>query len=92
MRVSRSAIPAEAYAPGAFIQDELKARGWTQHDLAEIMGRSDRLVRELIAGKRALTPETAQRLGQAFGTGAQLWINLESAYRRLDANTNAGAA
>jgi len=76
-----STIPVEAFPPGEFIKDELEARGWEQRDLAEIMGRPDRLVSELIAGKRALTPETAQQLGQAFGTGAQLWLNLESAYR-----------
>jgi HTH-type transcriptional regulator/antitoxin HigA len=74
-------IPVETFPPGEFIKDELAARGWEQRDLAEIMGRPERLVSELIAGKRALTPETAQQLGQAFGTGAQLWLNLESAYR-----------
>lgn len=76
-----STIPVEAFPPGEFIKDELEARGWEQRDLAEIMGRPERLVSELIGGKRALTPETAQQLGQAFGTGAQLWLNLESAYR-----------
>lgn len=74
-------IPVEAFPPGEFIKDELEARGWEQRDLAEIMGRPERLVSELIAGKRALTAETALQLGQAFGTGAQLWLNLESAYR-----------
>src|ERR1019366_7717927 len=49
--------------------------------LAEILGRPPRLVSELIAGKRAITPETAKGLGEAFNTGAQFWMNLESSYR-----------
>ena len=74
-------IPAEVFAPGEFIKEELEARGWTQDDLAEIMGRPVRLINEIIATKRGITPETAKGLGDAFGTGAQFWMNLESAYR-----------
>jgi HTH-type transcriptional regulator/antitoxin HigA len=74
-------IPAEVFPPGEFIKEELEARGWTQTDLAEILGRPQRLVSEIINGKRAISPETAKGLGEAFGTGAQFWMNLESAYQ-----------
>ena len=74
-------IPAEVFPPGEFIKEELEAREWTQADLAEILGRPPRLVSEIINGKRAISPETAQGLGEAFGTGAQFWMNLESAYQ-----------
>ena len=74
-------IPAEVFPPGEFINDELEARGWTQTDLAEILGRPVRLVNELIAGKKQITPETAQGLAEAFGTDAILWMNLDSQYR-----------
>jgi HTH-type transcriptional regulator / antitoxin HigA len=73
--------PVEVFPPGEFIREELEARGWTQEVLAEIIGRSPRLVNEIIAGKRSITPETAHGLADAFGTGPQLWMNLESAYR-----------
>jgi len=73
--------PVETFAPGEFIKDELDARGWTQEDLAEIMGRDLRLVNEIITGKRGLTPETAVGLGEALGTSAQYWLNLQSAYQ-----------
>ena len=73
--------PAQIFPPGEFIQEELESRGWTQEELAEIMGRPRRLVNELVAGKKAITPETARDLGAAFGTGAELWMNLESVYR-----------
>ncbi len=74
-------VPAEVFPPGEFLRDEIEARGWTQTDLAEILGRPFRLVNEILQGKRAITPETAQGLGAAFGTGAQFWMNLESTYR-----------
>ncbi len=73
--------PVEVFAPGEFIREELESRGWTQDDLAEILGRPLRTVNEIITGKRGITPETAKGLGEAFGTSAQLWMNLESAYR-----------
>ena len=73
--------PAEVFSPGELIKDEIEARGWSQIELAEVLGRPGRLVSELIAGKRAITPETAKGLGQAFGTGAQFWLNMESSYQ-----------
>lgn len=73
--------PAEVFSPGEFIKDEIEARGWSQIELAEVLGRPGRLVSELIAGKRAITPETAKGLGEAFGTGAQFWMNMESSYQ-----------
>jgi HTH-type transcriptional regulator/antitoxin HigA len=75
-------VPAETFSPGEFIRDELEARGWTQDDLAQIMGRPLRLVNELIAGKKQITPATARGLAQAFGDDDPLyWMNLDSAYR-----------
>jgi HTH-type transcriptional regulator/antitoxin HigA len=72
---------AEVFPPGDIIKEEIEARGWTQIDLAEIIGKSARLVNEVIAGKRAVTPDTARALADAFGTSAQFWMNLESSYQ-----------
>jgi HTH-type transcriptional regulator/antitoxin HigA len=73
--------PAEVFPPGEFVREELEARGWSQSDLAKILGRPPRLISELIGGKRAVTPETARGLAQAFGTSAEVWLNLESSYQ-----------
>jgi HTH-type transcriptional regulator/antitoxin HigA len=70
----------EAFAPGGYIAEELEARGWSQLDLADILGRPPQAVNEIIKGKRAITPETAKGLADAFGTSAQVWMNLQSAY------------
>ena len=74
-------IPAEGFLPGDLIRRELEERGWTQDDLAEIMGRTPASINEIISGKRGITVETANGLGEALGTGAQFWLNMESAYR-----------
>jgi len=73
--------PAETFPPGEFIKDELEARGWTQEDLAEVMGRNLRLVNEIITGKRNITPETAMGLGEALDTSSQYWMNLQSSFQ-----------
>lgn len=74
-------VPAETFPPGEFLRDELEARGWTQTEFAEMIGRPVRLVNEIIAGKRAVTPETAHDFSAAFGTSPQLWMNLETAWQ-----------
>jgi HTH-type transcriptional regulator/antitoxin HigA len=74
--------PAEVFPPGDFIRDELDARGWTQGDLAQIMGRPVQLVNELVSGKKQITPETALGLAKAFGDDDALyWMNLDNVYR-----------
>jgi len=79
--MAKERTPAEVFPPGEFIREEIEARDWSQAAFAEILGRPPRLVNELIAGKRAVTPETAKGLAAAFGTSAQLWLNLESSFQ-----------
>lgn len=74
-------VPAEVFPPGEFLREELEAREWSQQELADILDRPPRLISELIAGKRAVTPETAKGLAEAFGTSAEYWMNLESQYQ-----------
>lgn len=72
---------AEVFPPGEFLKDELEARGWSQVEFAEIIGRPPRLINEIIAGKRAVTPETAMQFAASLGTSADVWMNLESQYQ-----------
>lgn len=72
---------AETFPPGEFLKEELEVRDWNQTELAEIIGRPVKMVNELILGKRAVTPETAIQLGEALGTGPELWMNLESQFQ-----------
>lgn len=84
--------PAEVLPPGETLRDELEARGWTQADLAEVLGRSEGLVSDLVAGKRGITAETAQGLAAAFGMSAEFWMNLDAAYQLSKVRTGGGDA
>lgn len=73
--------PAEVFPPGEFLKEELEARNWSQSEFADIIGRPVRLVNEIVAGKKSITPETAKQLGASLGTSAEFWMNLESQYQ-----------
>ena len=74
-------LTENVFSPGEYIRDELSARGWTQEKLAQIMGRPETALSEIINGSKTITTQTAKELAAAFGTSAELWMNLESAYR-----------
>ena len=82
-------IPADVFPPGEFIQDELDARGWTQSDFSQIIGRDPKSVNMILTGKTRITEETAQLLEAALGIEAQYWLNLEYMYRLALARENA---
>jgi HTH-type transcriptional regulator / antitoxin HigA len=71
----------KTFPPGRLLAEELEQRGWSQADFAIIIGRPARVVNEIIKAKRAVTPETALAIGGALGTGAQLWMNMETSYQ-----------
>lgn len=72
--------PAEAFPPGEYLADELEARGWKQIEFAEIIRRPVKVVNEIIAGKKSITPDTAYELAAALGSSPQYWLNLQSSY------------
>jgi len=74
-------VTAASFHPGEFLKDALDELGWSQTELAEIIGRAPRVVNEIVLGKRAITPDTAKEIGAALGTSAQYWLNLETAYQ-----------
>jgi HTH-type transcriptional regulator/antitoxin HigA len=73
--------PARAVAPGNIIAAEIEARGWTQKDLAAVMGRPLQAINEIIRGRKQITAESAWQLAAAFGTSAEFWLNLETNYQ-----------
>ena len=89
-------IPARVNPPGNHIARELEARGWTQKDLADIMGRPVQVINEIIKGTKQITVETAMELAATFGNEPETWIKLETQYRLFlargsqEAKENAG--
>ena len=51
--------------------------GITQTELAKKIGCTLAKVNEIVKGKRGITPEFAVYIGEALGTGPELWANLQ---------------
>ena len=67
--------------PGeVLMEDFIDAFGITQHRLAVSIGVPPRRINEIVHGKRAITADTALRLGRYFGVEPQFWLNLQSRY------------
>lgn len=66
--------------PGSFIKAELDARGWSQRDLAFVLGQTEQQLSPLLSGKRGITPDMARLLGEAFDIEPQFFANLQSQY------------
>lgn len=67
--------------PGEILLEEfLHPLGLSQYRLAKGISVPPRRINEIVHGKRAVTADTALRLGRFFDTTAQFWINLQSRY------------
>lgn len=62
------------------MEDFIKELGVTQNRVAVAIGVPPRRINEIVHGKRAITADTALRLGRYFGTSAQFWLSLQSFY------------
>ena len=70
----------EAIHPGEFLSDELEEIGITATELSRQIDVPPNRVLGIVHGHRNITADTALRLGQFFGTGPELWMNLQKAY------------
>lgn len=66
--------------PGFYLREELDERGWTQRDLAYVLGCPDQAVHLIISGKRAITPDTAKALALALDVSPELLLNLQKSH------------
>jgi len=69
-----------AVHPGSVLKEEIAARGLSAAAFALLLRVPPQRIQEIVAGKRAITPETALRIGTALGTGARLWLAMQQAY------------
>ncbi|MDO8355825.1 MAG: helix-turn-helix domain-containing protein [Nitrospirota bacterium] len=68
------------FPPSKYIKDALKERGWTQADLAFVLGRSPSEISFLLIGRKRMSPELAQELAVVLGNTADHWLGLDNAY------------
>ncbi|MCB9282704.1 MAG: HigA family addiction module antidote protein [Lewinellaceae bacterium] len=73
--------PAKKFGPGYFIREQMELRDWTQEELAEITGFSQKHISELLNDKKPVSLDMARVLGEVFNTSPQYWMNLDTAYR-----------
>jgi antitoxin HigA-1 len=66
--------------PGEILADELEEIGITPTELARQLHVPPNRMSQIISGKRAITGDTALRLGHWFRNSAQFWLNLQTAY------------
>ncbi len=64
--------------PGEILHEEfLKPMGITQYRLAKEIGVPQRRIGEIVAGTRAVTPDTGLRLSRFFGMSEDFWMGLQ---------------
>lgn len=80
-----------AIHPGEILADELEALGITPSELSRQINVPVNRVTQIIKGQRGITGDTALRLGHWFGSSAQFWLNLQSAYEIRQAEEQIGA-
>ncbi|MBI4800431.1 MAG: HigA family addiction module antidote protein [Desulfarculus sp.] len=76
--------------PGEILADELTELAMSAAQLARAIHVPPNRVSQILAGKRSISADTALRLGRWFGTGPQLWLNLQKAYELDVALAEAG--
>lgn len=69
-----------AVHPGRFLKRELVARGLSANRLSLDLSVPSGRITDIINGRRAITADTAVRLGRYFGNRAQFWLDLQSQY------------
>jgi addiction module HigA family antidote len=70
-----------AIHPGEILREEfMKPLGLTAYQLAKDLHISIPRVNDIVRERRAVTADTALRLGKYFGTDAQTWMNLQADY------------
>jgi antitoxin HigA-1 len=73
--------PLSDITPGEILEEEfLKPMGITQYRLAKDISVAPRRINEIVKGQRAITADTALRLGRYFKISPQFWLNLQTHY------------
>ncbi|MBN2700739.1 MAG: HigA family addiction module antidote protein [Methylothermaceae bacterium] len=81
-----------AIHPGEHLADQLEALNMSAAELARQLKVPPNRITEILHGQRAVTGDTALRLGHFFGTSAEFWLNLQKRYELRLAEQKAGDA
>ncbi|MBM3342597.1 MAG: HigA family addiction module antidote protein [Betaproteobacteria bacterium] len=89
--------------PGEILsEDFMKPMGISINALAREIGVPPNRISEIVGGKRAISADTALRLGKYFGVSPEIWLGLQADYdlrlakrtlwRKIDQQVRARAA
>jgi len=80
-----------AIHPGEQLAEQLEALGMSAAELARQLKVPTYRITHILNGDRAITGDTALRLGHFFGTSAEFWLNLQKLYELRIAERESGA-
>ncbi len=66
--------------PGEHLEEILEELGVSQYRLAKAIGVPPIRINEIVHGRRAVTADTALRVGRALGMTPEFWLNLQRMY------------
>jgi len=91
--IPRKGPLAWAIHPGEILREEfLVPSGMTSYALAKALHVPIPRVHDIVAEKRAISPDTALRLARFFSTSEEFWMNLQAAYDLATARKSLGRA
>ncbi|MBE0531706.1 MAG: HigA family addiction module antidote protein [Rhodospirillales bacterium] len=76
--------------PGKFLKEELDEMGLSANQFAQALSVPANRLTEIIAGRRAITADTALRIGRYFGGPAEYWMRLQARFDLLTAEAERG--
>ena len=85
-------MPITAIHPGEHLAEELEELGMSAAELPRQLKVPTNRVTGILNGQRAITGDTALRLGHFFGISPEFWLNLQSLYELRLAERKAGKA
>ena len=85
-------MASRAIHPGQHLAEELRALDMSAAELARRLKVPTNRVTAILNGQRAISGDTALRLGHFFGTTPQFWLNLQSLYEIRLAEEKSGKA
>src|SRR5215470_8956883 len=80
-----------AIHPGEHLAEQLEALGMSAAALARQLKVPTNRITHILNGQRAITGDTALRLGHFFDTSAEFWLNLQKIYELRVAEREVGA-
>lgn len=85
-------LAGPAIHPGEILAGELAEIGVSASQLARAIDVPVNRVTQILQGHRAVTADTALRLGRWFGTGPEIWLDLQTDYELRIAEAELGKA